>query len=819
MPNELNDLLRSRLRRMPPLQSKGLYPHQFEAINSLERSLASNHTYTLLQMVVNTGMTYTVACSIYRLLNYAGAKRILYVLDSLIAADYTERTLSAFIPPGSKAKFSDLYSIQYVQDGRVAPNVAPNAVVCITTLERLYDAYFSSSDSDNLTYSVSGSIEERHLNRTLPIEYIAALPVEYFDVIFIGNCTYYAYQPWRALVAYFDAFVVGIGEEVDNNLRAMFANNVVYEQEKLPMRALLCSELAIPNEIAAYLSNPIESISLLNTANQRVGSFLADEQIWIVQAITAKTLGEIENAIQDFQPDVVCSIGVASGLRDAQPGDVVVANAIYRYEQEVFRVRPEILLIPPLISQRATSRVSGRDWFRRLSQIPVRKPQVFIGPLLDMSTAFTSPRDAFFNVFITIPEDAIPEDAYALDVQSSNFLQAVQANRVGGKLVVRGISERESNPGERVVIDQPTALQHAYALTFEVLANLKPEDLSPVQAVSPAPIEIFCSFCREDSQLVNLLKPFFGPLDERYPITWHEVEAESTPDNQEHLDRARIILVFLSPDYFASDLIWNIEIPRIMQRFEAGNVVVIPIIMRPIIWPYPPFDIFGALPEDALPIESSRGNRANTITAIVQEIETVIEKMTRSEPYEARQVANSFHAFIEQHHEKVVELQNAQAQKNANNLAEIAGQLVKELQDAGLSLDRVWEAYWQLEPSLQVRGRNEARTNSDIISLIEYAQQREHDRLVFLELYKDKVNRRFAYWLNQQQFIHEKRFTEEQVRWLERIRDRIAADLKFEEQDFDRSPFSFDGGLTAARALFGDELPAILQELNSVQVD
>jgi len=80
----------------------------------------------------------------------------------------------------------------------------------------------------------------------------------------------------------------------------------------------------------------------------------------------------------------------------------------------------------------------------------------------------------------------------------------------------------------------------------------------------------------------------------------------------------------------------------------------------------------------------------------------------------------------------------------------------------------------------------------------------------------EDLNKRFTTWLASKQSSRPIPFTEEQFLWLERIRDRIVSDGKFEEQDFNRTPFEFDGGLVAARFLFGKELPTILRELNEV---
>ena len=58
------------------------------------------------------------------------------------------------------------------------------------------------------------------------------------------------------------------------------------------------------------------------------------------------------------------------------------------------------------------------------------------------------------------------------------------------------------------------------------------------------------------------------------------------------------------------------------------------------------------------------------------------------------------------------------------------------------------------------------------------------------------------------------RFTEEQLHWLEMIRDHIAANLSIEPNDFEYAPFSQQGGLGKVHQLFGDKLNTIIEELN-----
>jgi type I restriction enzyme R subunit len=59
-------------------------------------------------------------------------------------------------------------------------------------------------------------------------------------------------------------------------------------------------------------------------------------------------------------------------------------------------------------------------------------------------------------------------------------------------------------------------------------------------------------------------------------------------------------------------------------------------------------------------------------------------------------------------------------------------------------------------------------------------------------------------------------FSQDQLAWLELIRDHIATSLSIEPDDFGYAPFNQRGGLGKAHQLFGSELPTLLDELNEV---
>jgi type I restriction enzyme R subunit len=184
---------------------------------------------------------------------------------------------------------------------------------------------------------------------------------------------------------------------------------------------------------------------------------------------------------------------------------------------------------------------------------------------------------------------------------------------------------------------------------------------------------------------------------------------------------------------------------------------------------------------------------------------------------QARQTIASFRALMEQHKDEITAFQIAFNKPGDVDLEDLVYRLARAIMppNAGLTTDKVWNAYQKLEAS-RVRGAGTKRLLTDIIALIRYTIERETDSSAILEPYRDSVNRRFTAWLAEQERTHQQPFTAEQLWWLERIRDRIAVDLRVEERDFDSAPFNTQGGRLGARRAFSgpQELQTLLHELN-----
>lgn len=143
---------------------------------------------------------------------------------------------------------------------------------------------------------------------------------------------------------------------------------------------------------------------------------------------------------------------------------------------------------------------------------------------------------------------------------------------------------------------------------------------------------------------------------------------------------------------------------------------------------------------------------------------------------------------------------------------------VKDLAEAierpPYSLDQgeLWRAYEQLERD-RVRRAGPQKLLTDVVSLVRFALGQEE----LLVPFPDLVEGRFRDWLAAQETTG-RRFSEEQLAWLERIKEHVAASWRVGLEDFEYAPFYEMGGPVRVRQLFGAELGAVLEELNEALV-
>ena len=221
--------LRARLQTLPPLGHSGLRDCQITAIENLEKSFKDDRPRALVQMATGSGKTYTAITSVYRLLKYADAKRILFLVDTKNLGEQAEQEFMAYLPNDDNRKFTELYNVQRLKSSFVAKD----SQVCISTIQRMY-ALLKDEPLDEAAEETNPAELMVRPKQSLPVVYNKKIPPEFFDFIIIDECHRSIYNLWRQVIEYFDAYLIGLTATPDNRTYGFFRKNVVseYSHEK-----------------------------------------------------------------------------------------------------------------------------------------------------------------------------------------------------------------------------------------------------------------------------------------------------------------------------------------------------------------------------------------------------------------------------------------------------------------------------------------------------------------------------------------------------------------------------------------------------------
>lgn len=145
------------------------------------------------------------------------------------------------------------------------------------------------------------------------------------------------------------------------------------------------------------------------------------------------------------------------------------------------------------------------------------------------------------------------------------------------------------------------------------------------------PLRIFCSFAPEDEALYLQLHNHLRLLEREGILTlWHQHLLTAGMDwakvIDEELTRASIILLLISPAFFASDYYSGIEMQQAMQKHNSRKAHVVPVLLRPVDWTLAPFAHLSFLPSNnKFVVEWS--NQDAAFTDIVKGLRRVIEEL------------------------------------------------------------------------------------------------------------------------------------------------------------------------------------------------
>jgi TIR domain len=121
--------------------------------------------------------------------------------------------------------------------------------------------------------------------------------------------------------------------------------------------------------------------------------------------------------------------------------------------------------------------------------------------------------------------------------------------------------------------------------------------------------DIYVSYSNRDEGFLQNLDTHLNLLVEKcIAKVWHSQKIipglEWCDEINRHINSAQVILLLVSRNYLYSDYLFEMELKRAMERHNAGEARVIPIILSPVNWKNAPFAKLPCLPHNTTPISA-----------------------------------------------------------------------------------------------------------------------------------------------------------------------------------------------------------------------
>lgn len=220
----------AKLPALPPVGPKGLRECQFEAITNLEISFKQGLKKALIVLATGAGKTFTACTAAYRLLNYMGAKRVLFLVDRNNLGKQAEGEFGTYKLTETGNAFSDEYIVHRLR----SVDKIGNASVVISTIQRLFAA-LTGQELDEADDDEEMEHDDDTPGKQVQLTGNVLLPPDFFDVIIIDECHRSIYGDWQQVLTYFNnAKIIGLTATPTPEAMAFFNKNRVvnYTLEK-----------------------------------------------------------------------------------------------------------------------------------------------------------------------------------------------------------------------------------------------------------------------------------------------------------------------------------------------------------------------------------------------------------------------------------------------------------------------------------------------------------------------------------------------------------------------------------------------------------
>ncbi len=782
--------LRSRLRSgLPPIRPDGLRDCQFVAAEALERSFAANKPRALVSMATGAGKTFLANTSVYRLIKYAGAKRILFLVDTRNLGKQANQEFAAYTPPDDPRKFPELYNLQRLTGG----TIDPSAKVCISTIQRMYSmlsgAPLDESLEDTPLSEMSGAIP-------LPrqVRYNPAIPVETFDFIIIDECHRSIYNVWKQVLDYFDAFLIGLTATPDKRTYGFFNENVV-------------SEYTYEQSVIDGVNVGYDVYLIETEISQKGGKIEARE--WVDhrdRETRKKRWAETEEETVYEGKELDRSVVNPSQIRQ-------VIEAMKRaVETEIYPTREET---PKTLIFAKTD--SHADDIIRIVREVYGQGNAFCKKVTykaeeDPDSVLSSFRNDFYpRIAVTVDMIATGTDVKALEVLL--FMRDVRSKSYYEQMKGRGVRSLDADGLKRVSgsAEGPKTrfvLIDAVGVEKSLKTQSRPLEKKPGVPLKSLLEAVALGQPDNDTllSLANRLIRLNKQLDQKA-----QRQIEKISKGIPVAELAKAVANSVDPDLIVSTALETAaknglertEDTLLPSEIEAARDQRV----RAACAPFDDPDLRDALDGARRDIEQ--------IIDHVNLDRVTFAGFKDAQEEQAGDILKTFSDYLESQKDKDEIAGLAFFYQQPFQRRGLTFEMIEDLHDhlsrppLMLTTDKLWEAYARVNGS-KVKGAGRARQLTDLVSLVRFALGIDPE----LKPFADEVDRRFQAWVFRHNAQRSTSFTPEQMDWLRLMKDHISSSYCIARDDLELPGMAEKGGLQKAWALFGKELDVLIDEMN-----
>lgn len=793
---------KERLQNLPQLVTEGMRACQIEAITKLEASLARGSRRSLVQMQTGSGKTYTAVAQSYRLIKFAKAKRILFLVDRSNLARQTLAEFHQYVTPDDGRKFTELYNVQHLKSNKIDPA----AKVVITTIQRLYSILKGEEEFDESLEEApeQGGIEKL-IKDPLPVVYSESIPIESFDFVFTDECHRSIYNLWRQVLEYFDCQLIGLTATPSKQTLGFFHQNLVMEYGHAQAVAdkvnvdfdvyrirTRVTEQGIEVEAKTHVTfRDRKSRKKRWGATEEDASYRPNQ---LDRAITVPD--QIRTIIRAFRDKMIpeCFPG-----RAHVPKTLIFAKDDSHAEDIVRIVREEFSkgneFCEKITYQTGTARIVDPDTGR----ITYQSTNLTAESLLSSFKNSYNPRIAVTVDMIATGTDVKPLEIvfFMRDVKSSNYFEQMKGRgcRVLSSTEFRNVTPDAQDKLRYVLVDAVGVTEHEFSdsppLDRQPTVPLK--TVLEAAASGNSQVEVVSTLASRLARLDRVMSPgvrsqieeiLGAPLQTLVQTLVQAVDPDAI---HEAASKASGGVDEDSPEFAlaASEIAGQMREASIQPLFDQELRLLL---LR--------------AQEDSEIIIHDAGQD-----------ELIHAGASPEAADKARETIRSFQQYLHENRDEITSIQMLYTRRRGQSptLKDLK-QLAAAIQQPprAWTTERLWQAYQTLEKD-KVKGAG--RQAADLVSLVRFALEQE----TLLQPFAETVHDRFARWMAEQEGAGAQ-FTDDQKAWLGMICDHIASSLAIDADDFSYAPFVQQGGLGRAYQVFGEKLEGILQELNEVLV-